>query len=448
MVDSNHGPGGPGTLGEYYTQQLWFGLAAAGVNFVPADISSMVRYVRANPTEFGFTAATVLPGVVAGGTSTGSACVIHSGALGPTAGWGQWCVNTTTPSADYAYLASADAQQTYFYSDDQHFSAAGQKIEADYVYSLIAAPSQISLLAENAIKTRTSLVASIQSQIAATHANHGPGMFNAWVTGDVGRLSIDNYPGLPGDPSTPVALAGGVSVHIGPGAIVGAAVSVGHNAPGWDDNRGKFKQDETTGSLYAAYRGPALWGTLIATYGALDYDVDRNVPIGLALFSNHASTSGHNWSVAGQLGYDFTVGIVKTGPVAGLLWQRANIDGFVESGGEFTSLGFGDQDRTSAVTALGWHARVDLGIWQPFAQVVWNHELADTDRSVTAFLTSATAPSYALPGVTVGKDWGTATLGTTVQLGPGVMALGSIETEFGDHDVQAYGGRIGLNVRF
>jgi len=107
VVDSNHGAGGPGTLGEYYTQQLWTGLAAADINFIPADISALVRGVQADPTRFGFTAATVNPGVVSGGTSTGSACVIHSGAAGPTVGWGQWCVNATTPSSQYAYLASA-----------------------------------------------------------------------------------------------------------------------------------------------------------------------------------------------------------------------------------------------------------------------------------------------------------------------------------------------------
>jgi hypothetical protein len=102
---------------------------------VPADISAMVRSVRDDPTRFGFTAATVMPGIVANGTSTGSACIIHQGAQGPQDGWGQWCVNTTEPSEDYAYLASPDAQQTHFYSDDSHLSAAGQKIEADYAWS-------------------------------------------------------------------------------------------------------------------------------------------------------------------------------------------------------------------------------------------------------------------------------------------------------------------------
>jgi hypothetical protein len=27
-----------------------------------------------------------------------------------------------------------------------------------------------------------------------------------------------------------------------------------------------------------------MWGPVIGTYGSLEYDVDRNVPIGIALF--------------------------------------------------------------------------------------------------------------------------------------------------------------------
>jgi hypothetical protein len=41
------------------------------------------------------------------------------------------------PSTQFAYLRSANAEQTSFWSDDQHFSAAGQMLEAAYDFSLI-----------------------------------------------------------------------------------------------------------------------------------------------------------------------------------------------------------------------------------------------------------------------------------------------------------------------
>jgi outer membrane lipase/esterase len=130
-------PGGAGTLGAFYTQALFADLSAAGVNFIGADVQAFVQGVENDPGRYGFTQTTVLPGVL--GTGTGSACV-WTPPMGSTivSGWGQWCADTTTPSTQYAYLGSMNAEQTSFFSDDQHFSAAGQALEAAYDFSLIS----------------------------------------------------------------------------------------------------------------------------------------------------------------------------------------------------------------------------------------------------------------------------------------------------------------------
>jgi outer membrane lipase/esterase len=130
-----NGLGGSGTLPTFYTQALFSDLSALGVNFIGADVKAFVQAIEANPTLYGFTAATVLPGVP--GTGTGSVCVWTGGTT--QTGWGQWCANTTTPSTQYAYLRAADAEQTSFFSDDQHFSEAGQALLAAYDFSLINA---------------------------------------------------------------------------------------------------------------------------------------------------------------------------------------------------------------------------------------------------------------------------------------------------------------------
>jgi outer membrane lipase/esterase len=129
LVYNNYGIG---TLSNYYNAQLVSDLAAAGITVTLADIQSLVSTVEANPTAYGFTAATVLPGV-AGQPNPSSACVAGAGA----SGWGQFCGNTTTPQPNFAHLRTANSEETSFFSDDQHFSAAGQLIEANYVYGLL-----------------------------------------------------------------------------------------------------------------------------------------------------------------------------------------------------------------------------------------------------------------------------------------------------------------------
>jgi outer membrane lipase/esterase len=122
---------GGGTLANFYNTTLVTDLNADGVKYILANIAGLVQTVEANPTAYGFTAATVMPGVP--GPTTGSACVAGLGA----SGWGQFCGNTTTPNPNFAHLRSANSEQTSFFSDDQHFSAAGQAIEANYEYDLL-----------------------------------------------------------------------------------------------------------------------------------------------------------------------------------------------------------------------------------------------------------------------------------------------------------------------
>jgi outer membrane lipase/esterase len=126
------------TLPTFMTNTLFSDLKKDGVNFLGIDIAGLIATVEADPTAYGFTAATVMPGVV--GTSTGSACVTETGAPSTSTGWGQWCANTTTPSSLYAYLRSANSEQTSFFTDDQHLSAAGQQIEANFVFDEITTP--------------------------------------------------------------------------------------------------------------------------------------------------------------------------------------------------------------------------------------------------------------------------------------------------------------------
>lgn len=118
------------TLATYYTSTLFADLNIASVNYIAADILGLVQSVQANPSVYGL--LTIAPGI-AGDSNTPSACVAGAGATG----WGQRCANTTVSSPDYAHLRDADAEQTSLYSDDEHFSAAGQLIEANYVISLI-----------------------------------------------------------------------------------------------------------------------------------------------------------------------------------------------------------------------------------------------------------------------------------------------------------------------
>jgi outer membrane lipase/esterase len=431
-------PGGAGNADTradrlLYSATLWSGLAAAGVNFIPADFNSVRLAISANPSAFGFEFVDTALG--------------HTACIKPATVDSAWALLCSSNPGAPSTFASPTADQTRLFADDQHLSTAGQKIQADYYYSLIVAPSQISFLAENAVKARTRFISAAQNQINVSQDQRGPAGFNVWATGDVSYLSMNNYQGFPNDPSTPATLAAGIDFRVTPKLVVGGAISTSTLRSSFSTT-GDFTQDEIAASIYIGFRGGPWWGNAIATYGHLDYGVNRTVPIGITLQFNKGSTSGNNWSLATEGGYKFTQGPLTHGPVVGLTLQRVTVGDFTEAG-SFTSLSFGEQIRNSAISTLGYRATLRWGLWQPFAQVAWNHELANTDREVTASLTTVDfAPSYSMPGVLLGRDWGTASVGTTLKLGPGTTLLGSFTTDFGQHDVRTYGAQLGLNIAF
>ncbi len=422
--------------GNTFLTATWNGLGAAGVKFIPADTMSVIAAVEQTPIAFGITAPI-----------SSNACIAPPSYASVSAtGYGFLCAPTTVPSANYGYLVSADATQTHLFMDGTHLTQAGQIIVADYIYSLIVAPSQISFLAEAPVKTRAAVVNAIVNQIDISAQDARPGRYNTWVTGDVSYLKMQNYPGFPNDPGNPISLTAGFDYKYNREWLIGGALSGGSTKQSFSTT-GSFSTDEFAMSLYGAYRNAAWWGDIIGSAGALHDNVNRLVPIGITIQPNNGKATGTNYSLDLEGGYNFMFAGLKHGPLAGILLQRVDIGSFTESG-SFTSLAFGDQLRNSAVSELGYQVRYDVGIWQPFAKLVWNHELASTNRLVTAYLTTIAAPGYAMPAVIFGNDWGTATAGTTIKIANNITGLVSGYAQFAEKNVTVYGAQIGVNIAF
>jgi outer membrane lipase/esterase len=415
-----------------YNTTLWQGLAAAHVNFVPADINAMYRAVQASPSTFG---------LIGGG---GPACTQPAGI---PSGWSTMCSPTSTIST----LVSPDAEYTHLLADDIHLSTAGQQIEADYEYSLIVAPTEISLLAEVPVKTRQTMIETMFTQIGLSQQQRRVGSYNAWISGGVSALAMQSSaPGAPGDPGTPLGATVGVDYAFAPGWLAGGAVSVGNTTQTFSLG-GDFVQNEFAVSAYAAYLGQPIWADIIGSAGFINDQVNRIVPIGIAQLSNTGSTNGSNLSLAAEGGYNFRSGPVTHGPLAGMLLQRVYIDGYTETDpfaavGGFTALSYANQIRNSAVSELGYQASVQIGNWSPFAKLTWDHEFAGAGRTVTASLTTIAAPSYYMPAVVFGTDWMTLSAGTSFRLERGITGYAMFTSGLAQNNVTSYGAQVGVNV--
>jgi outer membrane lipase/esterase len=436
-----------------YDQTLWSSLSASGVRFIPADLNAFRLAVASNPAEFGFISISNAVGDTACTKPTNIATA-----------WALLC----SPNGALSHWVSPNAEQTYLFADDEHYTTAGQKIEADYEYSLLTAPGEISYLAEVPVKTRAAVISAIDNQIPVSLGQTGP--YHAWVSGDVSWLRINNpNTGFPDDPGTPVSATAGFDFRVTPNWLLGAAFSGGTTSQSFSLGGG-FTLNEFAVSTYAAYRGGPLWGNVIASAGGLFFDTNRQVPIGITTQANTSNTNGSDFSLMLETGYDFVnrvptfasampvkaapALVITQGPVVGITVQQVHVNGFTETDqfasiGGFTALSFLAQTRNSAVTELGYQVSTDIGLWHPFGKLVWNHELVDPNREVTAFLTSASfAPGFSLPAVVSGTDWGTATIGTSMKITRDVTGIATLISQFGQQSVTTYGGQVGINVAF
>jgi outer membrane lipase/esterase len=404
-------------LSASYQASIWSGLTAAGVRFVPIDRDSVFKYVAQNPTSFGFTATSVL--------STNAPCTVSA-----------LICTSITPTQ----------QQSYLFVDGVHLTTAGQRIEADYEYSLLAAPSQMSLVTESAVQAGLAGTAVIQRQIDLSDQNRGASGFNAWVSAGADHLSLKNASGFPTTSGTPFGGAVGLDYQLPGGLVLGAALTGGDQTQKFSTG-GHFSQVDEAPSVYVAYKAGPVWGSAVATYGLFQDHIARQVALGTFTDQNSADVDGRSLSVALRGGGDIDLGPVTTGPVVGMVIQRVRLDGFTETGTSgVTALSFGSQTRDSRVGQLGWRGAMDLGNWKPFAEAEWNHDWASKNKEVSASLTSATAAAYTAAVAPVAADWATASLGASYKLSEQMRLSGEASAVLGNPQVSSYGGKVSLSV--
>ena len=413
-----------------YFSLRWADLTAAGVHFIPADIDSVFRYVVHNPTRFGFTASSVL---------TANAPAVNNPVQPPT---------VAQNSALYAYPLTPAQQQTFLFVDALHLTTAGQTIEADYEYSLLIAPSQISLVVESAVQSGLARAATIQGQIDLSEQPRGPRGINVWSSAGINYLSVKNAPDFPNDSGILAGGTEGVDYRTQCGVILGAAFMAGGQRQ-WFSGGGHFDQADEAPSLYIAYKAGPVWGDVVATYDPFQDKITRKVPLGTFVDVNNANTAGYSLALALRLGGDFKLGKITTGPVGGVVLQQVHLDSFTETGTSgVTALSFDRQTRDSIVGQLGWRALMNIGKWQPFAEAKWNHEYADKNNTVTASLTSVAAPSYTMDAAPVASDWADVSLGTSYKLNSQMTLRGAALAVFLNSQMASYGGELGLSVSF
>jgi len=392
-------------LSSFFNSTLSTGLDALHVDVIRLNIFSLLNEVVANPAAYGFTNA------------SSPACTVPS----------LLCTSST--------LVDPNAAKTYVFADSVHPTTAGHQVIADYAASVIEAPQKIGLLAEAPLQAEQANFRAIDDRMwSALSAPRTQNKFDAYAVYDYGNYDHGADFGGGSDHLNTVTLGGDMklSEHM----LAGIAFGYSDDKASFGGNGGGFKLNEASLTAYVGYgQGPWYAG---ASLGAGDLDF-RNIHRTFALGGGTRTETGdtHGTSVTARVlgGYWFnTASNWLHGPFARLTYQQNKVYAWSEEGTSSTAMSFGQQQRESLASSLGWQASGTFGSLRPFARVTWEKEYDHGERTVRAGLVSTGGIGFGLPALRPDDSYALFGIGASTDLGNRLVGFASINATAAKND--------------
>jgi outer membrane lipase/esterase len=243
---------------------------------------------------------------------------------------------------------------------------------------------KIGVLAEAPLAVEQATFRAIDNRmISALDAPASASKFEAWASYDYGRDAFNgNFVSGNADVNT---IAAGGDIKVSEHMLVGGAFTFADDRGSFGAASGGYTLRETTGNVYAGYgTGPWYVGATLGA-GDLDFsDVHRDFDLGALRRSERGDTRGWHLMASVLGGYWFQYADVLHGPFVRLAYQDIHVKGFAENGDDSTALFYGEQQRKSFISTLGWQVAGHIGNVRPFARVGFAFESKDDVRYVDA----------------------------------------------------------------
>ncbi len=306
----------------------------------------------------------------------------------------------------------------YLYADDKHPSTLFHAVVSDWIYSSLEGASRMGLLSQVALADSSASWRSIDARMQEfqNFSYHGQGVF---VTSDYASSQTDASAGLPSADGDGGSVVVGYEKAFTDQLFGGVTLGYGHAPFDLGNDQGRVEYDAWALSAFASRTFGAVYANALASYSWLDFESLRKVTLGAFTTRERGDTSGDQFGLKGQLGYNFTSGNLVHGPLIGMAWERVNVDGFSEDANSVTAMTFGDQTRESLRSRIGWQIATATS-WsgvtlRPYAQLSYDYEHKEDARAYRAgFVGGSTGLEIATANQTGG--YGTLLVGVNTEL--------------------------------
>lgn len=415
---------GVSALSSVFNQALVAQLAQIDAEVIPLNVPLLLSEVVADPARYGLATGENLVGTCFNG-------------------------NGCTANANYGLGSATPDPSKLLFNDSVHPTTTGQKLIADYAYSLLSAPWELTLLPEMAHAGLRSHQDSLRNQWQQPWQPVGG--WQALIDTGGEQLTFDNqHGGAKGDGNGYTLTVGG-SYRLNSAWRVGVAAGYYRQRMEAGVADSDYSLNSYLGTAFAQYQQGRLWGDLAATGGSLDYDsLKRTFDLGVGQRSEKGDSQGELWAVTGRLGIEVAPADSpwRVSPFVSADYASVKVDGYSERTERATALDIGDQRRDSKRLGLGLKVSRSLGdATQLFAEAAHEREFNDDAQQLDLALRSLPANGFTLQGYSAQRNLDRASLGLRHQLAPGLSVSGMYNWRRTDAS-QQQGLNLGLTLEF
>ncbi len=294
---------------------------------------------------------------------------------------------------------SALVNEYLFYFDGLHLTSSGFAIVADYIANRLNAPETFASSCELGFSVADAFADTMFDRLdlfnvatakSSGASGIGSSSWSVFVQGNgvvSNRSSRENSKGYHSDH---LGTTLGLEYRPTSETMVATAYSFDNPSQNLSQNGGTTSADAKQLGLYGTWTQKNLFLQSLVSYGWLNYSNSRS-----GVVSNiTANPDGKTFSTALRGGYLFDVApSVKFGPIAGLTYVQAHVNGYSETGDPVLTLSLNEQTAKTVLGSVGAQARCafDLGSKKldSYLNVTVENNFESSDRVIQYSATSA-----------------------------------------------------------
>jgi len=413
------------------------GVARSGVRVEYIDTGLLGTLIQANPARYGFTFTGACPVACIGNPALQNQYLFYVDQIHLTshgfAVFGEYIVNrlnaplTFAPQGDVATISALGFASTLFGKLDLFRETYG------------FAPSTMNAYAADMRAPYTKAPPLVAVSPWSFYMQGNGGISDRQATVASNGFNLDSVGGTIG-----------LEYRFNANSFVGAAFDYSNPKASLFNNAGTTDANSYQLGFYGGWANAHFFAQGLATVGHQDY---RNTRPGV-VDTITSNPDGTTFVVAGKAGYLFDAGKAQIGPIGGLTYAHARVNGFTEAGDPVLILNVGPQTAEALIGSVGAQFRmpfvVNGRVINPYLNLTAEDDFIGNGRIIQFSATSAPliVNNWAIPNGTSQNVYGRVTAGVVAPVWNNVSLTANVSRTFARQGGDDFYGTGGFKVSF